>query len=182
MTEHWSLYARVSLSANALAAYRRSPIARATDFEDWLPWLPTQPYYGPRMTQADIATIASSVSLETAGDWIDDVERSSFGARSAYDPAAECWTLMAPFFSEAFREFIQAFAVLRAAARFKDRPGNDFILIFPLFWDSGGVGAGIAQGSSTLWDPLPQDALAEASSALRAYGEEMNRGQDPDQL
>jgi hypothetical protein len=181
MSEPSSLYARVSLSADAFAAYRASPVARASDYDDWLAWLADKSYSGPRMTAADIAAIADSVSCTTAGEWIDGV--AGFGARSAYDKQAGRWILMAAQFSENYREYIEALAVLRAAGRFKDRGGDDFVLIYPFYWGyPGGVGARIAQGSSTLWGPLPQAAVTEASAALQAFHDEMTRGLDLDKL
>jgi hypothetical protein len=184
MTEHRSLYACVSLSADAFAAYRSAPLAPATEFDDWLPWLAAQSPSGPQPGHAEIVARAALESgpFKTAGDWIDSLVARSFAARSSYDPAAERWILIAPFFSDNTREYIGALAALRAVARFKDRPGNDLVAIFPYFWgDPDGVGAAIAQGTSTLWSALPQDARAEATSALRAFGDEVTHGRDPNQ-
>jgi hypothetical protein len=176
VSEPRSLYARVTLGAAALAAWRAAPVGRATDWDDWMPWLAVQSYSGPRMTPADIAAIARRPDprLRTNGDWIDAV--AGFGARAAYDAATQRWALMVIEYSENYREYIEALAVLRGAARFKDRPGDDFVLIFPYMWGyPGGVGAGIGQGSSTLWGPLPGAAVAEASAALQALYEDARR-------
>ena len=178
MSEPSSLYLRVTLTQENLEALMASRVARPTDYDDWLAWLATKKMYGS-ITADDIAKFGTS-NAQTFGAYINALTQEMWaGARAQYDAAAQRWTLGVLQLSENYREFIEALAILRAAARFKNLAGDDFILIYPYMWgDTPNAYIELAQGTSRFISEIPETVFAEAAQGLQAVYQQITTGMD----
>lgn len=168
MSEPSSLYARVRLTERALTAFYASAPALPSQFDDWRPWLASKHYYGEitdaeieQMTQSEAASVGEMLAL-----WLE--QPTPGPSQVQYDPLTQTWTLGLLECSENYYDFILVLSWLRAIARFKDLPGDDFIVIHPYIW--GGppeAYVAVTVGSSTLHDDIPPTVLAEAEAGLR---------------
>lgn len=179
MSEPSSLYMRVTLTQENLNALYASAAALPKHYDDWLAWLATKKFHGA-ITTADIQTM-DAAELNTFGAYIQTLERAAWaGARAHYDATTRRWTFGVLQLSENYRDFVQALAILRAAAHFKNLPGDDFILIYPYIWgDPPGAYVEIAQASSRFVNVIPPPALAEANDGLYAVYTQITAGMDP---
>jgi hypothetical protein len=185
MSEPSSLYVRVTLSEAAMSSFRQSPVSLPGEYQDWLPWLETQKFYG-EITNADIEELGQNPGIRpkdiaTAGEFLDFFAEDTAGTRIVHDTSTGLWTLRMLEFSENYYDYIETLAILRALAKFKDLPGEDFVLIFPYLWgDEPTVYLSIRQGSGELIAPTPEKSIAEAKAAMKALVDEVTAGMDLD--
>lgn len=171
MSERHSLYARVHLSKRAYQHYMDSPCAHAGDFGDWMEWMGGIALSGGPMTAARVAEYARrggpDVSVGTfVAQWCAEPENA---AASHYDEATETWQFCVLQFSENYGEFLEFLPAIRAACAFKDRPGDDFLVVYPFIWDTGHtVCFRIDSGYSRFVPDFPPAWHSEANTALDA--------------
>lgn len=160
MSEPSSLYMRVKLSEDGLSAFKTSPLAPPRAYNDWHDWLKSRKFTG-KITAGDIRTMEPPTAADLAATanrvatasgqagtavasskapTVDDYLASMLAnpqmgpSRVHYDSISNLWTLAIAQCSENMREYIEILSILRAVAKFKDMPGDDFILIFPYLW------------------------------------------------
>lgn len=185
MSEPSSLYIRVTLSEAAMSSFRQSPLALPGEYHDWLAWLGTQSFYG-EITDAGVKELDQNPCIRpkdmaTAGEFLDFFAEDTAGTRITHDADTGLWTLRMLEFSENYYDFIETLAILRALAKFKDLPGEDFVLIFPYLWgDEPTVYLSIRQGSSELVSEPPEESIAEGKVAMKALMDEITASMDLD--
>ncbi|WP_367848532.1 hypothetical protein [Rhodoferax sp. WC2427] len=139
MSELHSLYVRVHLSKRAYQKFMDSRCANANVFGDWMEWLGGIELVSGPMTPKRVAEYARrggpDVSVGTfVAQWCAEPENA---AASRYDEATETWQFCVLQFSENYGEFLEFLPSMRAACFFKDRPGDDFLVVYPFIWDTG---------------------------------------------
>jgi hypothetical protein len=182
MSEPSSLYLRVTLTQEKRDALMASRIALPKDYDDWMPWLATKKMYGS-VTANDIKKLGAS-DTETFGAYINALTREMWtGARAQYDAATQRWTLVVLQLSENYLDFIDALAILRAVARYKDLAGDDFILVYPYIWGNApDAYVELAQGASKFIAEIPTHAIEEANAGLKALYEQITAGMNFDEV
>lgn len=180
MSEPSSLYLRVTLTQENLDALMASRVALPKEYDDWMPWLAKKEFHGS-ITVDKIETFNAS-STQTFGAYINALTQDMWaGARAQYDAAIQRWTLGVLQLSENYLKYIEALAILRAVARYKNVPGDDFILIYPYLWcDPLNAYVELAQDASKIVGEIPADALAEASAGLKVVYEQITAGMNFD--
>ena len=178
MSEPNQLYARVRLSRPRFAEFVAAPFPDPSDDPEVLAWLAEAQYYGPRYTPERIrsnvvegtTTIGAYLeSLAGPGAW-----GITMPCRNSYDEASQTWTLAILDFSENYDDYIAAVAVLRAAAKYKDLPGDDGVVIYGFMFENGfELALRIVPGSSHF---LPEEQSAvlieEAAATIQALMDE----------
>jgi hypothetical protein len=182
MSEPSSLYLRVTLTQKNLDALMASRVALPKEYDDWLSWLTTKKIHGA-ITAGEIEQ-CNAADTRTFGAYINALEREMWaGARAQYDAATQRWTLGVLQLSENYFEYIEALAILRAVARYRDLPGDDFILIYPYLWgDPPNAYVELAQGTSKFIAEIPAPALAEANAGLKKVYEQITAGMNFDEV
>jgi hypothetical protein len=184
MSEPDSLYVRITMSAQALRAFRTSAPASPLDYDDWLGWLATRKWHGSITAEELVAQAAQDMPKggTSVGNVLDGL-CNGIPAQYAYSADTNRCTLLVALFSESYDDFIVTLAMLRAAAKFKDLPGDDIVLIFPYFWDeTPGICLRIQQGASTFLTETPTEVMEEACAGMKALQEQMNAKFDFDAL
>jgi len=172
MSEPSSLYARIRLSESAFTAFQGSVPALPSQYPDWLSWLATRHYTGT-LSQADIDQMSYDgydqnkvSSIGKIVDWWLGAPHYTVG-QSRYNAETQTWTFGLLDSSENYKDFIVFLSILRGVARFKDLPGEDFILIFPFFW--GGPPEAyvvVNAGNSSLATEVPAAIETEATEGV----------------
>ena len=176
MSELHSLYVRAHLSPTAYQQYLDSPCAHAGAFGDWMAWVGGIALSGGPMTAARVAGYAQrggpNVSVGTfVAQWCAAPESA---ATSHYDAATETWQFCVLQFSETYGEFLEFLPSMRAACFFKDRPGDDFLVVYPYIWDEGHtVCFSIDTGHSRFLPDFASAWRAEADAALGALMDDL---------
>nr|WP_315245226.1 hypothetical protein [uncultured Albidiferax sp.] len=176
MSERHSLYVRVHLSKRAYQKYMDSPCANAGDFGDWMACFAGVALSGGPLTAARVAEYARrggpEVSVGTfVAQWCAEPENA---ATSRYDEATETWQFCVLQFSENYGEFLEFLPSMRAACFFKDRPGDDFLVVYPFIWDTGHtVCFHIDLGHSRFQSDFPPCWHAEAHAELGALMDDL---------
>jgi hypothetical protein len=134
MSEPSQLYACVRLSRERLDELLNRALPDPSGDAEVLDWLASAEYYGERYTPELLRERILSDST-TVGAWVDWLTAPApYGfpmpARNSYDDATQMWTLAALDFSENYDDFAKAVAIFREAARYKDLPGDDGLLIY----------------------------------------------------
>ena len=193
MSEPSSLYIRVKLTQESLEVFKASPLAAPSRYSDWRPWLDSRKFHG-EITDEDIQNMNPSNEIarfpvHTFGDYLSLLSQDTSAApvQSRYDASSNTWTLCVMGLSENYKEFILVLALLRGIELYKDLPGEDFILIYPYFWEKN-AGAyanayvSLSPGSSRLVDEIPASAIQEANQALGKMLEEFRNSHNEDEL
>jgi hypothetical protein len=176
MSERHSLYVRVHLSKRAYQQYMDRPCAHAGDFADWMVWLGGVALSGGPMTAAKVAEYARRGGPDGSvgnfiAQWCAEPENA---AASHYDAASETWQFCVLQFSENYGEFLEFLPSMRAACFFKDRPGDDFLVVYPFIWDTGHIACfSIDPGHSRFRPDFPPRWHAEANAALGALMDDL---------
>lgn len=170
MSEPSSFYLRVTLTPEALKAFRASPVSLPSAYDDWSEWLENSQFHGTIGPERIAKLETYMQSLGTVGTYVDQWldSRYSQPVRDHYNPETQTWTLCILQCSENYVEFIEVLSIMRAACQFKDvQSGDDFILIFSYLWDGGiNVYVPLDMNSSQLHTQVPEQPLEEAKAAL----------------
>jgi hypothetical protein len=175
MSEPCSLYLKVRLSKAAYESYLASPCVDARDFGDWMDWLAKAEMAGGPMTPDDVREIGQTsqpvpvtevIHAWTSNEW-------AMG-KSIYDESAEVWQFGILQFSENYHEYLVNLPFLRGVDRFKDKPGKDFLLVYPYIWDPHEFelliaideGSSVIAGSRGERASIPAEFLSEAERFL----------------
>jgi len=142
MSEPSQLFARLHISRAKYEAFLASPFRVEVD-DALMAWLDEASYYGPRITRESVPERASKYA--TVREWVDDMVAPgimSMGLgeipyRNEYDDATQTWTLAALDFSENYDDYIAAAGAMREAARFKDLPGDDGLVVYGYMFGNG---------------------------------------------
>jgi hypothetical protein len=176
MSELDSLYLRVHLTKHAYEKYMASQAADARDFSDSMPWLSKARMHGPgfvpeRINEIGRASRKLSVSEEIS-HWA-----NGFAGSSLYDESTETWRFCIFQLAENYEDFLDFLPTVRAVCWFKDRPGIDFILLYPYFWGYGDYytalielmeGASAITGSTHMGVLLSRQFLDEANAFIES--------------
>jgi len=181
VSEPSQLYGRVRLSRAKFDELMASAFPDPSGDAGVLAWLEKAQYYGERYTPELIRERISSEP--TVAEWAEQVAAPApYGftmpARNSYNETEQSWTLAVLDFSENYDDYLAAVAVFREAARFKDLPGEDMMLIYGHLFedDHPSVALRIEQGSSAFVDPDDAGPLVEeANVAMEALIEEGQR-------
>jgi hypothetical protein len=184
---------RVKLTQESLEVFKASPLAAPSRYSDWRPWLDSKKFHG-EITDAEIQSLNPSneiarFPIHTFGDYLSLLSQdvSAAPVQSRYDTLSNTWTLCVLGLSENYKDFILILALLRGIEQYKDLPGEDFILIYPYFWEeNAGASANayvtLSAGSSRLVDEIPASAIQEANQALGKMLEEFRSSYNEDDL
>jgi hypothetical protein len=174
MSEPSQLYACVRLSRERLDEFLNSAFPDPSGDAEVLDWLAGAEYYGERYTPELLRERVLSDST-TVGAWVDWLMAPApYGfpmpARNSYDDATHTWTLAALDFSENYDDFAKAVAIFREAARYKDLPGDDGLLIYGYMFTNNNrveVALRLQMGTSQFLDESASAALvAEANVVM----------------
>jgi len=172
MSERSSFYARVRLSPEAFRRFLKAPIPPVSQFQDWDVIASHVPQFLGKVRYP---------GLNSNEEWLIQLaNRIGTSAGWTYDPAKQelnCYDL---WLDESVIEYVSAINVVRALADFKDTPGDDYAVIFPMFWTWGvEVVCQIGRGNSSLHKSEPDSgefreffATADAESRKIAFGDE----------
>jgi len=171
VSEPNSLYVRVHLSKDAFERFLKSQSVAASHFHDWMPWLGQAEVYGGPLSEQWLAEVSEGHQAGTVEDalaaWVDDGWSM---ARSVYDEETETWVFGCLQFSENYHEYMVSLPFLRAVEAFKDRPGDDFMVVYPCIWgpeDCHEVCISLAQGGGAICDAFSAPQRAEADAFLQ---------------
>jgi hypothetical protein len=193
MSEPSSLYIRVKLTQESLEVFKASPLAAPSRYSDWRPWLDSKKFHG-EISDAEIQSLnpANEIArfpVHTFGDYLSLLAQdvSAAPVQAQYDPLSNTWTLCVMGLSENYKDFLLVLALLRGIALYKDLPGEDFILIYPYFWEeNAGAYANayvtLSAGGSRLVDEIPASAIQEANQALGKMLAEFRSSYSEDEL
>jgi|SRR5579862_2017870 len=139
MSEPSQLFARLHISRAKFEEFLASPFRIEVD-DALMAWLDQAEYYGPRFTRESVRDRATSYA--TVREWVDDMVAPGIMGfptphRNRYDDQAQTWTLAALDFSENYDDYIAAAGVMREAARYKDRPGDDGLVVYGFIFGNG---------------------------------------------
>jgi hypothetical protein len=174
LSEPSQLYARIHLSRERLDELLNGAFPDPSGDADVLDWLANAEYYGERYTPELLRERVLSDST-TVGAWVEWLmEPAPYGfampARNSYDDATQTWTLAALDFSENYDDFAKAVAIFREAARYKDLPGDDGLLIYGYMFTNDNrveVALRLQMGASQFLDESDAGALvAEANIVM----------------
>jgi hypothetical protein len=174
LSEPSQLYARIHLSRERLDELLNGAFPDPSGDADVLDWLANAEYYGERYTPELLRERVLSDST-TVGAWVEWLmEPAPYGfatpARNSYDDATQTWTLAALDFSENYDDFAKAVAIFREAARYKDLPGDDGLLIYGYMFTNDNrveVALHLQMGASQFLDESDAGALvAEANIVM----------------
>ncbi|WP_157288392.1 hypothetical protein [Uliginosibacterium gangwonense] len=171
MSEPNSLYVRVHLSKDAFERFLKSQTVAASHFNDWMPWLGQAEVYGGPLSEQWLAEVSEGHQPGTVEDalaaWVDDGWAM---ARSVYDEATETWMFGCLQFSENYGEYMVYLPLMRAVEAFKDRAGDDFMVVYPRIWgptDCHVVCISLSQDGGALCDEFSPRMRAEADGFLQ---------------
>lgn len=173
MSEPSSLYMRVSLTEKNFENFKNSLPVLPNFYNDWLPWLSSKKYYG-NITDDEIQKMTHQPDdVKSVGDYVSFLTQDIYAgpSQSLYDAASNTWTLCIAGLSENYKEFISVLSILRGVEKYKDLPGEDFILIYPYFWlehpeKYTNAYVVIRNGESRIVNEIPAKAIDEANQAL----------------
>ncbi len=177
MSEPSSLYVRVRLTEKKFEEFRNSPLVAPNHYNDWRSWLSAKKFYG-EITDAEVQAMTPSTEVEgskvkSVGEYLSLLLQDPYAgpSQSLYDVSSNTWTLCVMGLSENYKDFILALSILRSIEEYKDIAGEDFILIYPYFWEAKpeafvNAYVTISSGSSRIVNEIPVEAIDEANQAL----------------
>ncbi len=189
MSEPSSLYMRVKLTEKSFETFKNSTPVTPSYYSDWQPWLSAQKFYG-QITDAEIQGMAHYPdNIKSVNDYLSLLLQDVYTrpSHSRYDALSNTWTLCIMGLSENYRDFILALSILRGVEKYKDMADEDFILIYPYFWEEhpemdANAYVTINTGSSRIVDEIPAEAITEANQALGKMLDEFKSSYNYDDL
>lgn len=174
MAQPCSLVARVRISPEAFGAFVAARVAPPAGFPDW----ELLPREAARAAEY-ILPLAGQTNRSWLRRWTDN---AGYGTTAQYDPVRNELQLVVLRLGDDWDVFVEALATLRAIAAYKDQPGLDYILLYPLMVsedDDPEVICELDRGHSRLRpagfrSPELAEVLAIGSAAFQA--EERRRG------
>ncbi|MCW9705238.1 hypothetical protein [Fodinibius salsisoli] len=134
MAELTSLYTRISIDQNSLKYFLAGSIPPVSHYDDWIPWLEGQHYYGnlsaEEVLDIDYPDLTVGQYLER---WLED---SSFpgNGRIGYNKEGSEWELSLLQFSENYSDYVAMLNVLRSIDRYLGSEDEGFIMIYDFFF------------------------------------------------
>lgn len=156
MTHAYSLYARITLTAQHFELMMNSSISKGSDYKDWQAW------FEKGNTNWDVQVpervLGGVDGLDTLRQLIQIAcDDPLCGAKSQFDSLHGVWRFCILNLTASYGEMVLLLAALRGCASFNNFKADDFILIYPFLSNEPGCLACIElSGGKSLFvnDPL----------------------------